>query len=110
MKKRIKSFYNKASRIYLVKGVNHSYRMIGVRIAEIDVSFRKVGIKQSVQQIDGKKILLKLYFQVDRQAIITGKDNAFLDLSDIKVGNKVIIDFVKIYQGEKLIKGIRILR
>jgi len=110
MKRNVISLYKNYNRIYLIKGINHSYRMIGVKISEINVFFRMVAVKQPVRKLDGKNVILKLNFRVDPQAIITGKNNASLSFSDLKAGNKVIIDFVKISQTEKLIKGIRVLR
>ena len=85
-----------------------SYRVFDVKVAKVDVGVNKLVIKR--KKIKESKVeYLKTVFIVDNCTLITGKDNRTVMLLDIKVGNRVTVDFVKIKDRKLLAKGISIL-
>ncbi len=107
MKNRRKIFFKKSGCAFLVKGLNHSYRAVGFRVANIDISARilTIEIKDRNKRIGG----LRLNFWIDPDVIISSSDNIPLDLAGIKVGDIILLDFVRL-RDRQLVKGIRILR
>jgi Cu/Ag efflux protein CusF len=85
-----------------------SYRVFDVKVAKVDVGANKLGIKRKKIK-EGKVEYLKTPFIVDNHTLITGKDNRTVMLSDIKVGNRVTVDFMKIEDRKLLAKGISVL-
>jgi Cu/Ag efflux protein CusF len=85
-----------------------SYRVFDVKVAKVDVGANKLVIKRKKIN-EGKVEYLKTVFIVDNCTLITGKDNRTVMLSDIKVGNRVTVDFMKIKDRKLLAKGISVL-
>jgi hypothetical protein len=82
------------------------YRILDVKVAKVESS-RLVIKRKKIRE--GKVKYLKTVFIVDNCTLITGKDNRTVMLSDIKVGNRVTVDFMKIKDKKLLAKGISIL-
>ena len=85
-----------------------SYRVFDVKVAKIDVGANKLVIKRKKIK-EGKVEYLKTVFIVDNCTLITAKDNCTVMLSDIKVGNRITVDFMKIKDRKLLAKGISVL-
>lgn len=85
-----------------------AYRVFDVKVAKVDVGANKLVIKRKKSK-EGKVKHLKTVFVVDGCTLITGKDNHTVMLSDIKVGNRVIVDFMKTKNRRVLAKGVTIL-
>jgi len=85
-----------------------AYRVFDVKVAKVNVGANKLVIKRKKAK-EGKVRYLKTVFVMDNCTLITGKDNQTLTPSDIKVGNKVTIDFMKTKDRKLLAKGISIL-
>jgi len=77
-------------------------------VAKINLDTSSLIIKRPKKRL-GKSQYLKTVFKVDPLAVITGKDNRSLKLADIKVGDKVNVDFMKTQERKLLAKGITIL-
>ena len=84
------------------------YRILDVKVLKIDPERNKLVIKRKKIKA-GKARFLKNIFVVDASTLITGKDNRTITLSEIKVGNRVTIDFIKTQDKKLLAKGISIL-
>jgi len=85
-----------------------AYRVFDVKVAKVNVGANKLVIKRKKAK-EGKVRYLKTVFVMDNCTLITGKDNETLTPSDIKVGNRVTIDFMKTKDRKLLAKGISIL-
>ena len=85
-----------------------SYRVFDVKVAKVDVGTNKLVIKRKKIKEDKVKYL-KTPFIIDNCTLITGKDNRTVMLSDIKVGNRVTVDFMKTKDRKLLAKGINVL-
>lgn len=84
-----------------------AYRAIDVKVAKVDLGSNRLAIKRKEVK-KGKVIYLRVSFQVDPGAVITSRDNRSLLFSDLEVGNRVTIDFIKAKE-KFLIKGIILL-
>lgn len=103
----MRKVHNRIENLVFFKGVNHSYRIINIKIVKVDIAAREIRVDAAaVQKIQG----IRAEFLVEPEAIIATKNNNILSLSGIKPGNRVIIDFIKSDQGQQLAKGITILK
>jgi hypothetical protein len=84
------------------------YRILDVKVAKIDPERNKLVIKRKKARA-GKARFLKNIFVVDDATLITANDNRTITLSEIKVGNRVTIDFLKTQEKKLLAKGISVL-
>jgi hypothetical protein len=84
------------------------YRILDVKVAKIDPGRNKLVIKRKKVRA-GKARYLKNVFVLDAKTLITGKENKTVQLSEIKVGNRVTIDFIKTQDKKLLAKGISVL-
>ena len=85
-----------------------AYRITDAKVEKIDIAKNKLVIK--ARRLDtGEVRYLKTCFTIDNNTLITAKDNRSLILSDIKVGNKVTVDSMKMKNRKLLAKGICIL-
>ena len=85
-----------------------AYRIFDVKVAKVEIGANKLVIKRKKAK-EGKVRYLKTVFVMDNCTLITGKDNETLTPSDIKVGNRVTIDFMKTKDRKLLTKGISVL-
>jgi hypothetical protein len=85
-----------------------AYRVLEVKVTKVDPGASTLIIKRTKQKLS-KPHYLKTVFKVDRLAVITGKDNRSLKLADIKVGDKINLDFMKTQERKLLAKGITVL-
>jgi len=85
-----------------------AHRALEVKVAKVNLSTSTLVIKRTKQKL-GKTHYLKTVFKVDPLAVITDKDNRSLKLADIKVGDKVNVDFMKTQERKLLAKGITVL-
>jgi len=85
-----------------------AHRALEVKVAKINLDTSTLVIKRPKKRL-GKSHHLKTIFKVDPLTVITGKDNRSLKLIDIKVGDKVNVDFIKTQERRLLAKGISIL-
>jgi len=84
------------------------YRILDVKVAKVNPERNKLVIKRKKVRA-GKIRYLKNIFVLDANTLITGKENKTVQLSEIKVGNRVTIDFIKTQDKKLLAKGISIL-
>ena len=84
------------------------YRILDVKVAKIDPERNKLVIKRRKVRTD-KVRFLKNNFVVDASTLITDKDNHTIKLVEIKVNNRVTIDFIKTQDKKLLAKGISVL-
>jgi hypothetical protein len=84
------------------------HRILDVKVAKIDPERNKLVIKKKKARA-GKARCLKNIFVLDANTLITDKDNKTVTLSEIKVGNRVTIDFIKAQDKKLLAKGISVL-
>ena len=85
-----------------------AHRALEVKVAKVNLGTLTLFIKRTKQKL-GKIRYLKTVLKVDPLAVITGKDNRSLKIADIKVGDKVNVDFIKIERRKLLAKGISVL-
>jgi len=85
-----------------------AHRALEVKVTKVNPGASTLVIK-GIKQNSGKPHYLKTVFKVDALAVITGKDNRSLELADIKVGDKVNVDFMKTQELKLLAKGITVL-
>jgi len=85
-----------------------AYRIFDVKVAKVEIGANKLVIKRKKAK-EGKVRYLKTVFVMDSCTLITDKDNETLTPSDIKVGNRITIDFMKTKDRKLLAKGISIL-
>lgn len=85
-----------------------NYRILDVKVAKVDPERNKLVIKRKKVRA-GKIMYLKNIFVVDASTLITANDNRTIALSEIKVGNRVTIDFLKAQDKKFLAKGISVL-
>jgi len=84
------------------------YRILDVKVAKVDPERNKLVIKREKVRA-GKTRYLKNIFVVDASTLIIATDNCTITLSEIKVGNRVTIDFIKTQDKKLLAKGISVL-
>ena len=84
------------------------YRILDVKVAKINPERNKLVIKRKKVRA-GKTRFIKNIFVVDASTLVTDKDNRTIALSEIKVGNRVTIDFLKTQDKKLLAKGISVL-
>ena len=84
------------------------YRILDIKVTKIDPERNKLVIKRKKVRA-GKTRYLKNIFVVDASTLITNKDNRTITLSEIKVGNRVTIAFIKTQDKKLLAKGISVL-
>jgi len=84
------------------------HRILDVKVTKVDSERNKLVIKRKKIKA-GKTRYLKNIFVVDASTLITASDNRTITLSEIKVGNRVTIDFLKTQDKKLLAKGISIL-
>ena len=84
------------------------YRILDVKVAKVVPERNKLVIKRRKVRA-GKARCLKNVFVLDANTLITGKENKTVQLSEIEVGNRVTIDFIKTHDKKLLAKGISIL-
>ena len=84
------------------------YRILDVKVAKIDPERNKLVIKRRKIRA-GKARFLNNNFVVDDATLITDKDNHAIKLAQIKINNRITIDFVKSPEKKFLAKGISIL-
>ena len=85
-----------------------AHRALEVKVAKVNLDTSTLVIKRAKKRL-GKGHYLKTVFKVDPLTVITGKDNCSLKLADIKVGDKVNVDFMKTKEKQLLAKGISVL-
>jgi hypothetical protein len=85
-----------------------AHRALEVKVAKVNLGTSTLVIKRTKQKL-GKIQYLKTVFKVDTLTVITDKDNRSLKLVDIKVGDKVNVDFMKTQERKLLTKGITVL-
>jgi hypothetical protein len=85
-----------------------AHRALEVKVAKVNLGTSTLVIKRHKQKL-GKIQYLKTVFKVDTLTVITGRDNRSLKLADIKVGDKVNVDFMKTQERKLLAKGITVL-
>ena len=78
-----------------------------IRDITFDVRDEKHGqdIIRALGQLKNVRVI-----SVDPGAIVATKDNKILSLSEIRPGNRVVIDFIKFDKGQQLAKRITILK
>jgi len=84
------------------------YRILDVKVAKVDLGANKLVIKRKKVRA-GKAGFLKNIFVVETSTLITDKDNRTITLSEIKVGSRITIDFMKTQDKKLLAKGISVL-
>jgi hypothetical protein len=84
------------------------YRILDVKVAKIEPERNKLVIKRKKVRA-GKARFIKSNFVIDDVTLITGKDNRTIKLAQIKVNNRVTIDFIKTQDKKLLAKGISVL-
>ena len=103
----MRRIYNRIDSLVLFQGVNHACRIINIKIVDIDIYTKQIKVDATA----AKRIkYIRPYFYVDASAIIATKNNKILSLSEIKPGNRVVIDFIVLDKGQQLVKGITILK
>jgi hypothetical protein len=85
-----------------------AHRALEVKVAKVNPGTSTLVIKWAKKKL-GKIHYLKTVFKIDTLAVITGRDNRSLKLGDIKVGDKVNVDFMKTQERKLLAKGITVL-
>ena len=85
-----------------------AYRIFDVKVAKVEIGTNRLVIKRKKAK-EGEVRYLETVFVINNCTLITGKDSETLTPSDIKVGNKVTIDFMKTKDRKLLAKGISIL-
>ena len=83
------------------------YRILDVKVAKIDLGTNKLVTRKS-KITAGNKRDLRNIFVLDTCTLITGSNNQTIPLSEIKVGNRVTIDFIKVPDNKLLAKGISV--
>jgi hypothetical protein len=84
------------------------YRILDVKVAKIDPERNKLVIKRKKVRA-GKVRFIKNIFVVDTSILVTDKDNRTITLDQIKINNRVTIDFIKTQDRNLLAKGINVL-
>ena len=84
------------------------YRILDVKVAKVDPERNKLVIKRKKVRA-GKARYLKNIFVLDANTLITNRNNQTVTLSEIKVGSRVTIDFLKTQDKKLLAKGISVL-
>jgi len=84
------------------------YRILDVKVAKIEPERNKLVIKRKKVGA-GKARFIKSNFVIDGATLITDKDNHIIKLAQIKVNNRVTIDFIKTQDKKLLAKGISVL-
>ena len=84
------------------------YRIVDVKVVKVYLEANKLVIKRKKVKA-GKPRYLKNVFVLDANTLITNRNNQTVTLSEIKVGNRVTIDFLKTQDKKLLAKGISVL-
>ena len=93
----MKRVYNRIDSLVFFKGVNHSCRIINIKIVDVDIYTRQIKVDAAA----AKRIkYIRSYFSIDSSAIIATKNNKILSLSEIRPGNRVVIDFIVLENGQ----------
>jgi len=85
-----------------------SYRILDVKVVKVDPGRNKLVIKRKKVRTEEMGVL-KNIFVADVYTLVTGKDNRTITLSEIKVGSRITIDFMKTQDKRLLVKGISVL-
>lgn len=85
-----------------------AYRAFDVKVVRVDAQSHRLVIQRNKVEKNETKHL-KTIFKVDPYAVITDKDSCFLALSDIKVNDRLILDFIKTEDEKLFVKGISVL-
>jgi hypothetical protein len=84
------------------------YRILDVKVVKIDPGRNKLVIKR--KKVKTEKVgFLKNNFVADDATLITDKDNHTITLAQMKVNNRITIDFIKTKDKKLLAKGISVL-
>ena len=103
----MRKVHNRINNLVLFRGVHHACRIINVKIVKVNVLVRAIEVDEAaVRRIK----YIRREFSVDPGAVIATKDNKILSLSQVKPGNRVIIDFIKLDRGQQLVKGLTVLK
>jgi len=84
------------------------YRILDVKVAKVYLEANKLAIKRNKVSA-GKARCLKNIFVFDANTLITDKNNQTITLSEIKVGSRVTVDFIKTQNKKLLAKGVSVL-
>lgn len=84
-----------------------AFRVIDVKVVKVEAEFNRFVIRREKIRL-GKRKIFKTLFRADPDAVITKRNRPLL-LSNIKRGDRVIIDFIKTNGKELLAKGINVL-
>ncbi len=103
----MRKVYSRINNLVLFTGAHHACRVINVKIVKVNAL---VGVIEVDEAAVRRSKYLRPQFSVDPAAVIATKDNKILSLSQVKPGNRVIIDFIKLDRGRQLAKGITVLR
>ena len=85
-----------------------SYRVFDVKVAKVDLGANKLVIRRKKVRAWEVRYLKKV-FVLDAGTLITKKDNQTAMLSELKVTNRVTVDFIKTQDKKMLAKGISVL-
>ena len=85
-----------------------SYRILDVKVSKVDLGANKLVIRRKKVRA-GEARYLKKVFVLDAGTPITKKDNQTAMLSELKVTNRVTVDFIKTQDKKMLAKGISVL-
>lgn len=85
-----------------------SYRLLDVKVAKVNLNAGKLVIKKKKTAGGGIKCPGDI-FVLDTTTLITSRSNQTIPLSEIKVGKRVTIDFIKVKDNKLLVKGISVL-
>jgi len=85
-----------------------SYRLLDVKVEKVNLDTGRLVIKKK-KAVGGNIKCPRDIFVLDPATLITSRSNQTIPFSEIKAGNRVTIDFVKIKDNKLLIKGISVL-
>lgn len=85
-----------------------SYRILDVKVEKVNLDTGKLVIKKK-KAVGGSVKCPRDIFVLDTTTLITSSSNQTIPLSEIKAGNRVTIDFIKVKDNKLLVKGISVL-
>lgn len=85
-----------------------AYRVLDIKVIKVEADVNIFVVQRKKEKM-GKSKYIKTVFKVDPHCLISDKDSFYLKLSDIKVGDRVNVDFIRTKDGELLAKGISVL-
>jgi len=85
-----------------------SYRILDVKVAKINLNAGKLVIKKKKSAGGSVNCPGDIFF-LDTTTLITSNNNQTIPFSEIKVGKRVTIDFIKVKDSKLLVKGISVL-